>query len=587
VLATDRLVAWTAGGLYTTAGVLALLPTVVPQPSEVDVVTLRWLGAAALAIGLLVFAVGRALPRTSFHVLLVGGNALVTAAVLCTSGNELSVAYAGLYLFVALYGALFFAWRSAAVHLAAVVLACASALGPPTRGAAVLVAGTTVVVAVVVAWLVRAASAAEVDPLTGLLNRRGFDRVMGSAVSRAERGGAPLALAFLDLDHFKLVNDRGGHSRGDELLRSTARALGVDRLPGQAVSRHGGDEFALLLPGLDTAGATAVVEQLRERLVPGSNFSAGVAAWQPGDSESMLCHRADMALYMAKRSGRGRTSSYSDATEADDPTELHASIQAGEVFVHYQPVVDLHTGLLVGAEALARWQHPVRGTVSPIEFVPAAERSGAVHALGAAVLADACVRAVGWLADIPGFGSVSVNASPRELEHDDYVDGVLRLLRRTGLPPDALVLEVTESALDEGAARITAALHRLRAFGVRVAMDDFGTGYSSLSRLDSLPVDIIKIDRAFVSPIGPTTVAAPIVAATVAMAGALGLTVIVEGVETPHQADVLRRHGCSRAQGYLFSAPVPPERLPTALSEGVVAVPRSRRPMADSAGIHR
>ena len=576
-VATDRLVAFTTGGLYVVGGLLSVGPTLLQQPESVDVVALRWLSATAVATGLLVLAVGQRMPRWCYHVAVGGGTLLVTVAVACTTGTDLSIAYACLYLFVAVDSALFFPWRPAALHLTAAAVACMSVLGPPTTGAAALVTGSAIAVALVVGWLVRAASAAEVDPLTGLLNRRGFDRAILSAIERVERGAGHLSLAFLDIDHFKLVNDEYGHGRGDELLRATALALSAGTSPAQLVSRQGGDEFALLLPGLDAAQATAVVEALRGDLAPVGSFSAGVAAWQPGDSASLLCNRADVALYESKRSGRGRTSSHADATDATDAAELLAALEAGDVVVHYQPVVSLQSGMMVAAEALARWRHPVRGDVSPVEFVPAAERSGAVHALGAAVLADACERAVGWLQDIPGFSNVTVNASPRELERDDYADAVEQLLARTGLPPQALVLEVTESALDEGAARITASLNRLRALGVRVAIDDFGTGYSSLSRLDRLPIDVVKIDRAFVAPIGPDAAEAPLVVAMIAMARALGLRVVAEGVETEHQARVLRRHGCTKAQGYLFSPPVTPERLPTALRDGVGIPLQSRR----------
>jgi diguanylate cyclase (GGDEF)-like protein len=399
--------------------------------------------------------------------------------------------------------------------------------------------------AFVVAILVKAAGAAEIDTTTGLRNRRGFDRELAVVISAVQRGHGPLSVAFLDLDHFKVINDTAGHGAGDRRLRAVADAW-VPLLPeGAVLARQGGDEFAILFPGLDLTEAASAAEAMRAAIAgAGHTCSGGVAEWEAGVTGSTLMSRADIALYRAKGGGRNRV---------------------------YKPTVSLNEITLTGAEALVRWRHPERGPVPPDEFIPIAERTGLIIDIGRFVLNEACRSAVTWL---PECTSIAVNVSGEELVEPNYVDHVIHALAHSGLAPDRLILEVTETTLGADADTAIETLQRLRRLGIRVAIDDFGVGYSSLSRLARLPVDILKLDRSFVTEliVGGDDAAgyrgnAPLVAAIASVAEAAGLTTIAEGIETAEQAQLLAGFGFTDGQGYLFGRAMPIEDLAAAMDQ--------------------
>ena len=410
------------------------------------------------------------------------------------------------------------------------------------------------------------------DPLTGLGNRRAFQAALAAAMSRAE---AEAALLLLDLDRFKHVNDSLGHPVGDALLRLVAQRLRASLRGGDSLVRLGGDEFAILLPHAE--GAERLAERLvdllsRPYLVEGHLANIGVSigiARAPADAAEggMLLRRADLALYAAKAAGRRQFCVFrpemdtrAQARQALE-TDLRRAVALGQFHLHYQPLLDVASGEVIGFEALLRWEHPARGMVSPAEFIPLAEEVGLIVPIGEWVLRQACRTAAGWPAQI----LVAVNVSSVQ-----FADGA-RLLRAVdealasaGLPGTRLEIEVTESVLLRDAAETLAILHDLRARGVRIAMDDFGTGYSSLSQLRSFPFDKIKIDRSFVSAIESEDGGKAVVRAITALGASLGMTVTVEGVETEAQAAFVATSGGHQMQGYLISRPV--------ASDGVAAL---------------
>lgn len=550
-------------GAFTLAGGLACLAVV----AGTDVV-LDHRGLALLALGLLACAAGASLlfvrhrlPRGSSHVVVGVGAAMLTAAVLLTPSTTTALLVGGLYTFVVIEAVAFFTPREAVAHLVPTLTAAALALGHqgvPT-GALTTLGIVSGAIAFVVGALVQRASSASRDSLTGLFNRRGFDDAVEAAVLAAERSGAPLAAALLDLDHFKAVNDRRGHAAGDQLLRTVAEQA-QDLLPATAVlARYGGDEFAILLPGHTGVQAEAVVERVRAA-TSAAQLSAGIAELLPELAAADLLRHADAALHTAKTAGRGRSRRHDDAS-VEMARELAVAIGAGEVRAFFQPIVSPGNGDVVGMESLARWIHPQRGTVSPLEFVPVAETTGLICEMGLAVLADAC-RGAREVSDAWGRDLLlTVNVSGRELVSEDYPHRVLEVLRRTGWPADLLVVEVTESLLDGSSGRALAALDDLRAHGVSVAIDDFGTGYSAFSRLDTMPADYLKLDNVFMADITSSPRRAGMLQALLSLAHALGLQVIAEGVETQEQADLLTGMGCTLAQGWLFGRPVPPSEL--------------------------
>lgn len=562
-VAAPRVMATTSGSLFVAGGVLVALLLLNGGPAAgVDRTRLAIEVAVAVVTGVGLLISGHRLPTWSYHVLVVMGTVLIGLAVAAAGGGLHSLALTALYVFVAVDAFFFFPWWLASAHLVFAIGSAVLALswvkgGHP--GDLVVVCGVQVVVGPIIGWLVRAAAAAEIDPLTGLPNRRGFDRELGQVLARAERTGAPLALALVDVDDFKTINDLGGHTAGDRLLREAAASWRGRLPPGGCLARLGGDEFAVLLPGHDPDQAVALVESLRDCLPSRRTCSVGVALWERGDTASLLVNRADSLLYQSKRSGRNRTTA--QARRGVVPSQLQEALKHGQLRAVYQPIVTLGTGRLVGVEALVRWQHPERGWVEPSEFIPLAEETGLIGAIDAWMLRQACGRAALWVRD-GVLDKVTVNVSGCELVDPGYAARTRGILAGTGLAPRHLVLEITESTLDSDTAEVVRTLGELREMGVRIAIDDFGTGFSSLSRLDLLPVDILKIDRSFVAAIQSGFGDSPLVAAVVALGHALGLTLVAEGVEDVYQRKLLVELGCDEGQGYLFGHPVPPDAIP-------------------------
>lgn len=551
-VANPAVLRWATVSFYLLGGVVLLLGSRHLDPAA-DERSIAAVAAVAIVIGSGVAVVGDRLPRWVYHLLALTGTSLVSLLVLLGHGGPASITLSTPYLFVIVNTVFLFPLWQSVVHVVIAEVACGLSLMAvdANAGDILILQGSTLGMAVVVAWLARAASAADEDPLTGLANRRGFDRRLEEVLRSADRDGDQVSLAVLDVDHFKDVNDVEGHLAGDRLLLACARAWRTRVPAGGCLARYGGDEFALLLPGLPLGRAADLVDDLR-RLTPDDfTVSAGVAAWRPSDSGSVLMNRADVALYEAKTTGRDRAVAYGDPDRA--ASELEAAISSGQLALAYQPVVRLSTAEVVGFEALVRWRHPEKGLVLPDQFIPQAERTGAIRSLGRWAVAEVVRRTMGG--DGPR-RSVGVNVSALELRSPDYADIVVEQLERHGMPGDLLVVEVTEGAFDDEDPHVMKNLCALRDAGVLVAIDDFGSGYSSLRRLEHLPIDIIKLDGALVDSIRPDSSEAPILEAIVTMGRSLGVRLVAERVETAHQADVLRTLGYDLAQGFYFGRPV-------------------------------
>jgi diguanylate cyclase (GGDEF)-like protein/PAS domain S-box-containing protein len=431
------------------------------------------------------------------------------------------------------------------------------------------------------------------DSLTALANRALFEDRVKQALLR--RQSDPVAVLFLDLDGFKEVNDSLGHAAGDVLLCQVADRLRSCVRHGDTVARFGGDEFAILL---DAGSAADSATQLAERIAASLEdpftvedretyvrASIGIAAATPADAagpfdvaasdSGQLLRNADLAMYRAKAAREGGYVMYDPQMHAhlvdrlDLAADLRLALRDGQLLVHYQPVVALGTGLLIGVEALVRWQHPERGLVSPASFIPLAEETGLIHQLGRWVLAEACGQASAWHRlhpDRPPV-SVAVNVSGRQLQRADFIDEVTEVLLETGLEPGLLTLEITESVLIDDYAGTHAKLIALRAKGVRVAIDDFGTGYSSLSYLHQYPVDVLKIDRSFIQRLGGATGQEEFVQTILRLGESLRLTTVAEGIEDHAQMLALRRLGCHYAQGFHLGRPGTAESITALLEE--------------------
>ncbi|HVA73596.1 MAG TPA: EAL domain-containing protein [Acidimicrobiales bacterium] len=414
------------------------------------------------------------------------------------------------------------------------------------------------------------------DGLTGLPNRTLLVDRLDQLVGQPHRRQRFAAL-FIDIDRFKSVNDLAGHATGDELLIAVATRLrGVVRV-GDTIARLGGDEFVILCPDLAdplreasavAERVTAVIGQPFHLGDPPQDFyvsaSVGVGLAAPGDSAESLLSRADAAMYAAKNRGGCGHQIYDESVDRSIKrrpellNDLHGAADRGEISIHYQPVVDLASGDVVCMEALARWHHPQFGPVRPDEFIPLAEESGVINGLGRWVLSRALRDCARWRrAGRPGVG-VAVNVSGRQLGDEGLAEYIAGILAETGLKPSAVTLEITESVIVTVESAAQRVLRDLKATGVRLSIDDFGTGYSSLAYLRCLPIDVLKVDRSFVSGLGEEGRDTAIVTAMVELAHSLKLAVVAEGVETPTELEMVKRAGCDEAQGYLLGRPEPP-----------------------------
>jgi len=413
------------------------------------------------------------------------------------------------------------------------------------------------------------------DPLTELANRSLFKTRVEQALNRRRRGLNAFAVAFVDLDDFKAVNDSMGHSAGDELLVEVAQRLRQSVRVGDTVARLGGDEFAILLA--DTTNAADVAE-VAERIVRSlqtpvsilgqdvaAQGSVGIVMASGEEAADDLLQHADVAMYTAKAAGKDRYEFFQPQMHAavlerlQLEADLRQAIQRQEFSIFYQPILELQTGRIAAAEALIRWRHPERGLLGPQAFIAVAEATGLIVPIGELVLETACRQACRWQRQYPSEPplSISVNISAQQLKDPRLLGSVSRILKESELDPGCLILEITETVwVERSQARLIGVLQELKGLGVRLAMDDFGTGFSSLSYLEYLPIDILKIDKCFVDGINKGSEGSALAAALVKVGEALHLKTVAEGIEQAAQAGQLRALGCSMGQGFLFAQPM-------------------------------
>jgi len=436
------------------------------------------------------------------------------------------------------------------------------------------------------------------DGLTGLPNRVMFSQMLNLAIGSARRYGRKLALLFIDLDRFKIVNDTLGHEAGDALLKQVSARLRECLRASDVVARLGGDEFVVLVQEVNEAGEVAAVARkilsaVIEPVVLGGQecrvtASVGISMY-PADAqdEQSLMKNADIAMYLAKEEGKNNFQFYSSniKTRSLDhialETSLRDALERSEFFLHYQPKLDLWTGAISGVEALLRWQNPKLGLVSPAQFIPVAEETGIILPIGKWVLKTACEQNVAWQREGLPPVCMAVNLSPRQFFDPDLLPDIAAALLDTGMAPELLELEITESMVMHNTDRAVQLLGAIKRMGVRLAIDDFGTGHSSLAQLKRFPIDTLKLDRSFIRDIPGDSEDSAIAQAIIAMGRSLSLTVVAEGVETPEQLAFLRQHACDQMQGYYFSKPIAPERFAALLGEHDPAKARAAAPAGD------
>ena len=430
------------------------------------------------------------------------------------------------------------------------------------------------------------------DPITNLANRVLFTDRLEHALSRRDEKRGLIAVLFVDLDDFKMVNDTFGHAPGDELLRSVAERLRSVLRPADTAARFGGDEFAILLEdAISRDDVAAVAERIvtalkphfvveRQEVAVHASIGVAIASAAPVSAEELL-RRSDAAMYWAKVQGKGSYEIY-DAGMIEGSghrlqvrTELERALADGNLRVHYQPIVEIHTGEVRGVEALVRWEHPERGWILPSEFIGIAEESGLIADVGDFVLREACTQMQRWgsTLDLHADFQLHVNVSPRQLRSDHLIDQVRQVLAETRLDPGRLVIEMTESFVGEHGDVARERMRELKTLGVGLAIDDFGTGYSSLAILQDMPFDILKVDRAFIDGVADDPRRRAFTEAIFGLGATLGLRMIAEGVEREQQREALLSLGCTLAQGYLFARPV-------AAAEISVMLQRERRARA-------
>jgi diguanylate cyclase (GGDEF)-like protein len=419
------------------------------------------------------------------------------------------------------------------------------------------------------------------DALTNLASRSLFKSRLEHAQAQATRSGTTPAVLFIDIDDFKTINDSLGHAAGDDLLAAVGQRIRRAIRATDTAARMGGDEFAILLEDATVEQATLLGDRLLQLLrapfgIDGQSLSirisVGIAFATTTASPGDPLREADTAMYAAKAAGKDRCAVFEPVMHEAAvrrlrlKTDLELAVQRDDLTIEYQPIVDMTSGITTGIEALLRWRHREHGMISPAEFIPLAEETGLIVEIGRRVLDRACRQAADWQTLVPGL-TMCVNLSVRQLQDPGLVGDVTVALERSGLPPDRLVLEITESVLMEDVDRSIRSLEVLKGLGVRLAIDDFGTGHSSLSYLRQLPVDILKIDRSFVSELGGAADGHAIVGVVVNLGQSLGLRTVAEGVEEPRQLAKLRAAGCDEAQGFLLARPMPAERVSELLTQ--------------------
>jgi diguanylate cyclase (GGDEF)-like protein len=411
------------------------------------------------------------------------------------------------------------------------------------------------------------------DDLTRLPNRLMFNQRLEQALGRHRRGGTQLAILLMDLDRFKVINDSLGHDVGDVLLREVADRLRSRSLQIDTVARMGGDEFVVLI---ENPGGAADISDCAQRLLDRLSapyqlarkdfhvtLSIGISVFPADGSDSQsLLKAADDAMYRAKEMGGNNYQYYLPSMNVHTlerlelETDLSRALERHEFLLHYQPIVNISTGLIIGIEALLRWNHPLRGLVPPLDFIPLAEETGLIVQIGEWVLATACARSKTWQAQGAENLTVAVNLSARQVADPMLLENLKRILHKAKLDPSSLELEITESVVMSNGERAVEVLNKLKSIGVRIAIDDFGTGYSSLAYLKRFPIDTLKVDRSFIRDIPGDCGDMKITSAIIAMAHGLNLRVVAEGVETREQLKFLHNEGCEAAQGYLLYRPL-------------------------------
>jgi diguanylate cyclase (GGDEF)-like protein/PAS domain S-box-containing protein len=416
---------------------------------------------------------------------------------------------------------------------------------------------------------------AEHDILTSLPNRALLDDRLEQGIARAQRHNRRLGVLFIDLDHFKHINDSLGHLIGDQLLKAVALRITPCVRNSDTVSRQGGDEFIVLLSEISQAEDAAVIaDKIRLAVLEPYTIanhllhlttSIGISVYpEDGADSETIIHSADTAMYHAKEKGRNNTQFFKDemnfhATERQTITgDLRGALERGEFVLEYQPKVNLMSGAITGVEALIRWQHPTRGVLLPLQFIQIAEDCGLIVQIGQWALRAACVQAQCWLAAGLRFGTMAVNVSAIEFRNDGLFDGVCSILQSTGLEPRYLELELTETAVMRDFEATSVVLQALSAMGIRIAVDDFGTGYSNLSYLKRFPIHTLKLDKSFMQDIPESANIATLVRSVIQMGQSLHLQVVAEGVENSKQLKFLQAWDCAEGQGYYFSKPVAP-----------------------------
>jgi diguanylate cyclase (GGDEF)-like protein len=581
--------------LFLGAGAAAFVNTLLGNLQRVDVAALRVTGVVSCAFALIVAV----LPWDRHYRLVT--NMLIATAIVMLAGSEVFTHYARSPGAPAVYPVFFIVvvtWaglvREKGVATGVAVLSAPVLYEIMASGANASIAGQCVIVTMPVAAVLgevlswnahraRAMTAVERmrrlnDPLTGLANRTLLSIQLEHALARSRRGHGALAVYFIDVDRFKQVNDTLGHNGGDELLIEIAARLMSAVRGSDTVARVGGDEFVVLCEDLTSVrDATEVAQRLLDvaKVSPSSSsqesitISVGIAYSEMGsETGEELLKNADLALYLAKQEGRARFEVFGEAlrrrvaVRRELELALREGISRDELRVHFQPIIDIHTGKIATFEALVRWERPGFGLMPPAHFIEVAEESGLIVDLGAWVIQHAFERAAEWSARRPDRRiGVSVNLSATQLASGSLVDVVSNALEASGLDPRLVTLEITESTVIERSIGVEPQLHRMRELGANLAIDDFGTGYSSLTYLRRLPINIVKIDRSFIQAIGTEREDAAIVDAITSLSRRLGFRVVAEGVETPEQLATLVHLNCDFVQGFLFSKPRPADEL--------------------------